>query len=35
MEEATKMLVSGGLIMPGRPLSVGTGAAGENPQTTV
>jgi len=35
MEEATKMLVSGGLIMPGRPLSVGSGAAGENPQTTV
>ena len=27
MEEATKMLVSGGLIMPGRPLSVGPGQA--------
>jgi uncharacterized membrane protein len=24
MEEATKMLVSGGLIMPERPLSVGS-----------
>ena len=24
MEEATKMLVSGGLIMPGRPISVGS-----------
>ena len=35
MEEATKMLVSGGLIMPGRPLSVGAEAAGEKAQTTV
>ena len=35
MEEATKMLVSGGLIMPGRPLSVGPEAAGEKLQTTV
>ena len=35
MEEATKMLVSGGLIMPGRPLSVGLEAAPKNVQTGV
>lgn len=28
MEEATKMLVSGGLVMPGRPLAVGPEAPG-------
>jgi uncharacterized membrane protein len=35
MEEATKMLVSGGLIMPGRPLSVGPEAGRKNVQTGV
>ena len=35
MEEATKMLVSGGLIMPGRPLSVGLETGPKNFQTGV
>ena len=35
MEEATKMLVSGGLIMPARPLAVGAGEDGKKSQTTV
>ena len=35
MEEATKMLVSGGLIMPGRPLSVGPHEGQKNVQTGV
>ena len=35
MEEATKMLVSGGLIMPGRPLSVGPQEGQKNVQTGV
>ncbi|MEX0679732.1 MAG: DUF502 domain-containing protein [Chthoniobacterales bacterium] len=35
MEEATKMLVSGGLIMPARPLSVGPEGALEKIQTDV
>lgn len=35
MEEATKMLVSGGLIMPDRPLSVGRESGPKNCQTTV
>jgi uncharacterized membrane protein len=35
MEEATKMLVSGGLIMPGRPLSVGLETGPKNFQTDV
>jgi uncharacterized membrane protein len=35
MEEATKMLVSGGLIMPGRPLSVGPQDGPKKVQTGV
>jgi uncharacterized membrane protein len=35
MEEATKMLVSGGLIMPGRPLSVGPQEGPKKVQTGV
>lgn len=35
MEEGTKMLVSGGLIMPGRPLSVGRETAGKITRTSV
>jgi uncharacterized membrane protein len=35
MEEATKMLVSGGLIMPGRPLSVDLETGPKNFQTDV
>ena len=35
MEEATKMLFSGGLVTPGRPLGIDPGSAGQREKTVV